>query len=450
MKISFLTTLRFKITLFITTLLLVTATLFTLLTVQTMNRQVMNSLMKRAEALSKSIAAVAPYSILAGDLLAIDNISWRVKEANEDIQYAAVTNSRFEILTHTDMSKIGQVFSRSVADAITETKDGTRIYQIKDEADSFEIQAPMTFNNKQIGNVIIGINRSSLLDARSETLKRIGVGMAVTMLLGLGCILVLSSFITKPIKELSRGVNELKVGRRTKLNIFSHDELGNLTKSFNQMTDLTTRQQERLHSYAQELEDSYVSTVKVLTAAIDARDPYTLGHSTRVAKLAVRIGKAIGFSRQELEDLEIASLFHDVGKLKMPDYILLKNGPLDPEEHRQILAHCEYGAAILGRASSLQKYIPAVRHHHEWFNGEGYPDGLRGDDVPLHAAIIAIADAFDAMTSVRPYKKSFCQDDALQELTRCSGRQFNPWLVEVFQQALASDPVLAEQFSSRG
>ncbi|OGW45153.1 MAG: hypothetical protein A2078_11920 [Nitrospirae bacterium GWC2_57_9] len=447
---SFLTTLRFKITLFITTLLLVTATLFTLLTVQTMNRQVMNSLMKRAEALSKSIAAVAPYSILAGDLLAIDNISWRVKEANEDIQYAAVTNSRFEILTHTDMSKIGQVFSRSVADAITETKDGTRIYQIKDEADSFEIQAPMTFNNKQIGNVIIGINRSSLLDARSETLKRIGVGMAVTMLLGLGCILVLSSFITKPIKELSRGVNELKVGRRTKLNIFSHDELGNLTKSFNQMTDLTTRQQERLHSYAQELEDSYVSTVKVLTAAIDARDPYTLGHSTRVAKLAVRIGKAIGFSRQELEDLEIASLFHDVGKLKMPDYILLKNGPLDPEEHRQILAHCEYGAAILGRASSLQKYIPAVRHHHEWFNGEGYPDGLRGDDVPLHAAIIAIADAFDAMTSVRPYKKSFCQDDALQELTRCSGRQFNPWLVEVFQQALASDPVLAEQFSSRG
>jgi len=261
---------------------------------------------------------------------------------------------------------------------------------------------------------------------------------------------VLSSFITKPIKELSRGVNELKVGRRTKLNIFSHDELGNLTKSFNQMTDLTTRQQERLHSYAQELEDSYVSTVKVLTAAIDARDPYTLGHSTRVAKLAVRIGKAIGFSRQELEDLEIASLFHDVGKLKMPDYILLKNGPLDPEEHRQILAHCEYGAAILGRASSLQKYIPAVRHHHEWFNGEGYPDGLRGDDVPLHAAIIAIADAFDAMTSVRPYKKSFCQDDALQELTRCSGRQFNPWLVEVFQQALASDPVLAEQFSSRG
>jgi len=147
MKISFLTTLRFKITLFITTLLLVTATLFTLLTVQTMN-----SLMKRAEALSKSIAAVAPYSILAGDLLAIDNISWRVKEANEDIQYAAVTNSRFEILTHTDMSKIGQVFSRSVADAITETKDGTRIYQIKDEADSFEIQAPMTFNNKQIGH----------------------------------------------------------------------------------------------------------------------------------------------------------------------------------------------------------------------------------------------------------------------------------------------------------
>jgi putative nucleotidyltransferase with HDIG domain len=279
--------------------------------------------------------------------------------------------------------------------------------------------------------------------------KRIMAGIGFTMLLGIACIIGFSSLITRPIKELSKGIDELKAGRRPKLRIYSGDEFGKLTESFNQITELTTRQQVRLTAYAQELEDSYRSTVKVLTAAIDARDPYTLGHSTRVAKLSVKIGEAIGLSRQELEDLEIASLFHDVGKLKTPDHVLLKDGPLDPMEHRVIISHCEYGAAILGRASSLRRYIPAVKHHHEWFNGKGYPDGLRGNDIPLHAAIIAVADAFDAMTSARPYKYSLSHEDALLELTRFSGSQFNPWLVEVFQKTLDSRAMPANQLSGK-
>jgi putative nucleotidyltransferase with HDIG domain len=220
------------------------------------------------------------------------------------------------------------------------------------------------------------------------------------------------------------------------LHVYSRDELGKLTASFNHMTELASMQQAKLSGYAQELENSYVSTIKVLTAAIDARDPYTLGHSTRVARLALKMGISIGLSEQELEELEIASLFHDVGKLKTPDYLLLKEGPLNDVEHREIAGHCEYGAAILSRASSLQKYIPAVRHHHEWFNGKGYPDGLRGDDIPLQAAIIAIADAFDAMTSDRPYKSPLSHEEALIELKRFSGSQFNPWLVDVFQAVI--------------
>jgi putative nucleotidyltransferase with HDIG domain len=259
----------------------------------------------------------------------------------------------------------------------------------------------------------------------------------------------LSSFITRPIKELARGVEELKQGRQAKLRIYSHDELGNLTASFNQMTELTTKQQNRLGAYATELEEAYVSTVKVLSAAIDARDPYTLGHSTRVATLARSIGEAIGLSHHELEDLEIASLFHDVGKLKTPDCVLLKDGPLDPQEHREISNHSESGAAILSRAPSLQKYIPAVRHHHEWFSGEGYPDGLRGNEIPLHAAIIAVADAFDAMTSARPYKSALSHEEALQELALFAGRQFDPRLVEVLHQVIESAAMPAP-FSSKG
>lgn len=215
------------------------------------------------------------------------------------------------------------------------------------------------------------------------------------------------------------------------------NESPEFAEGFKDMTELKTRQQDDVD----ELEGAYIFTLKVLTAAIDARDPYTLGHSTRVARLALKIGKAVGLSRKELEDLEIAGLFHDVGKLKTPDYVLLKDGPLNPVEQREITSHCDYGAAILTRASSLQKYIPAVRHHHEWYNGEGYPDGLREDEIPLHAAIIAVADAFDAMTSTRPYKSSLTREEAVQELVRFSGTQFNPRLIETFVAMLHAESV---------
>jgi sensor histidine kinase regulating citrate/malate metabolism len=345
-----ISTLKTKISLSIIMLLIVTVFLYTFLMVQIMNRLVQNEIIKRAEALSKSIAGVAPYSILSGDLLGVDNVGWRVKEANSDVEYAAITDSHMKVLAHTETANIGEILLRPLRHAMKETKEGTRVYEGTSGSSSFEIHTPMVFNGKQIGYVILGVNQSVLLDARSKTLKRIVAALGIVTILGIGCILVLSSVITKPINELSRGVDDLKAGRRAKLQVYSHDELGKLTASFNQMAELTTLQQTRLSSYAKELEEAYVSTVKVLTAAIDARDPYTLGHSTRVSRLSVRIGEAIGLSRQELEDLEIASLFHDVGKLKTPDYVLLKDGPLGPAEKSEIFSHCENGAAILSRA----------------------------------------------------------------------------------------------------
>ncbi len=450
MRTTLLSTLRFKIAFFIIILLLITATVFSVITVQTMNRHISEEVIKRAESLCKSMAALAPYSILSSDLLGIDNIVSKAKEANSDVEYVAITSAEMKILAHTDVARRGETLAPYPRTIFKENQDGTRVYEVQPASEKFlEIVAPILFNNKQIGRVIIGINNSVLYHAKAETRRKILAGFGITMLLGIGCIIVLSSVITQPIKELARGVDELKRGRQSKLRIYSHDELGNLTESFNRMTALITNQQARLGTYATELEEAYVSTVTVLSAAIDARDPYTLGHSTRVAKLAMRIGAAIGLSLQELEDLEIASLFHDVGKLKTPDFVLLKAGPLDPQEHREIADHSENGAAILGRAPSLQKYMPAVRHHHEWFNGEGYPDGLRGDDIPLYAAIISVADAFDAMTSARPYKSARSQEEALQELTLFAGRQFNPRIVEVLHQVIES-ATLPAQFSSKG
>ena len=450
MVISLFTSLRFKISVFIVVLLLLTASIFSILTLQTMNRNITEEVIKRAESLCKSTAALAPYSMLANDVLGLDNIVSKVREANRDVEYVAVTDAGMKVLAHTDVSRRDSLFHLASATSILREKmDNTLVYELNAPAvNLFEVYTPIVFNNRQIGNVILGINTSVLIHAQAETRRRIMAGLGITLFLGIGCVIVLSSLLTRPIKELSLGVNELKRGRKSKLRIYAHDELGSLTESFNHMAEMITRQQDQLSISAQELEEAYVSTVKVLAAAIDARDPYTLGHSTRVSQLSVKIGEALGLPHRELEDLEVASLFHDVGKLKTPDYVLLKDGSLNPLEHREMSEHSEHGAAILSRAKSLQKYIPAVRHHHEWFNGEGYPDGLRAEDIPLHAAIITVADSYDAMTSSRPYKLPRAPEEALRELNRYAGKQFDPRIVEAFCRVLATEAALKEPVSN--
>jgi putative nucleotidyltransferase with HDIG domain len=441
------TSLRFKISVFIIALLLITASLFSAITLRIMNRHMMEEVIKRAESLCRSTAALVPYSMLANDVLGIDNIVTKVKEANADVEYVAVTDTSMKILAHTDVDKRDSLFHQASSRTVRDIEDNTHVYELSTSSGSvFEVTSPVFFKNKKIGNVILGINTSVLLLARDETRRNIMAGLAVALLLGIACILVLASFITRPIKELSLGVEGLKRGRTSKLRIYAHDELGSLTESFNHMAEMITRQQAELGLSSQQLEEAYVSTVKVLSAAIDARDPYTLGHSTRVSQLAVKIGKELGLSHQELEDLEVASLFHDVGKLKTPDYVLLKEGPLNSMEHHEMKEHTEHGAAILSRAKSLQKYIPAVRHHHEWFNGEGYPDGLRGEDIPLYASIITVADSYDAMTSSRPYRTPRNPEEALHELNRFAGKQYDPRIVEIFSRIIESTSVLEEQY----
>jgi putative nucleotidyltransferase with HDIG domain len=202
------------------------------------------------------------------------------------------------------------------------------------------------------------------------------------------------------------------------------------------MSKLITDQKRELFNYTQELEEAYISIVKVLAMAIDARDSYTLGHSTRVASHSLMIGQEIGLKKNELEELEVASLFHDVGKLKTPDAILFKNRSLDSTEYDEIRHHAEDGAEILKKVKPLQKYVEPVKHHHEYYNGEGYPDGLDGDGIPLYAAIISIADTYDAMTSSRPYRRALSKEEACKELEKGAGKQFHPELVKAFLRAM--------------
>lgn len=184
------------------------------------------------------------------------------------------------------------------------------------------------------------------------------------------------------------------------------------------------------------LEEFYDEAIRALVAAVEARDPYTRGHSVRVSRYAVMIGEGLGLTPEQLRILRYAGLLHDIGKLAVEDRILRKAGPLTPEEREAIKQHPVVGAAILGSAGSFAALVPAVRHHHERFDGTGYPDGLAGDAIPVEARILAVADAFDAMTSDRPYRPALARDVACERLIRGRGTQFDPEVVDTFLECV--------------
>ncbi|HEY8425232.1 MAG TPA: diguanylate cyclase [Limnochordales bacterium] len=190
---------------------------------------------------------------------------------------------------------------------------------------------------------------------------------------------------------------------------------------------------------ASEGRELYLSSIRSLVAAIDARDPSARGHSQRVAFYSRRIAEVLGMSPEWVERVELAALLHDVGKIGVADSVLRKPGPLDPAERAVMMAHAELGARIVGANPALAELVPLVRHHHEWYSGRGYPDGLKGEAIPLGAAIISVADAFDTMTTGRPYRKASPLEEAMAELRRCAGTQFHPRVVEALAQALAED-----------
>ncbi len=176
---------------------------------------------------------------------------------------------------------------------------------------------------------------------------------------------------------------------------------------------------------------SYKSTVLALSKAIDARDTYTSGHSERVTQISLKIGQALGLSSDKLNTLEIAALFHDVGKIGIPDQILNKPGKLTIEEFNKIKEHPSIGVDILKTIEFLEKTFPMILHHHEKYGG-GYPLGIRGETIPFEARIICVADSYDAMTSDRPYRKGLPPNVAIDELIKFKGIQFDPMIVEAF------------------
>lgn len=193
---------------------------------------------------------------------------------------------------------------------------------------------------------------------------------------------------------------------------------------------------EQLKESQESLEKAYLESIEMLRYTVDAKDTYTRGHSDRVSEYSVLIGKYLGLSDSDLHILKIGGLFHDIGKIGVPDSILQKDSKLSDDEYSQIKNHPSIGKHILSNATIFQDIIPIVYHHHEKYDGHGYPTGLAGEAIPLFARIAAIADAFDAMTSRRSYRDSLPLEKVKEEFQKNSGTQFDPKLVTVFLDIL--------------
>lgn len=192
------------------------------------------------------------------------------------------------------------------------------------------------------------------------------------------------------------------------------------------------KQMHTIREYKSDLEKAYMQTIEILRHVVESRDKETKGHSERVANIAKDLALELQLSADEVEMIHVAGLFHDVGKIGIPDSILLKNGPLTKEEFQTIKGHPAEGERIIVSYAPFKKLLNIVRGHHERYNGTGYPDGLVGEEISLGARIIAVADSFDAMMSNRTYRKGLGFDTAIGELIKCKGSQFDPNIVDAF------------------
>jgi len=429
---------RFKLSL-LTCLLVTTAIVVSSAIVMgIMDTFLLGELVKRGLSLSRGAANAAGYSMLVRDRLSLDNLVAKLKERQEDIIFVAVIDHHGMVAAHSDLLKRGSSFKPEDGTAINKDSDGavatrmTRNGQV-----SYEFMTPIVFAGKEIGQFCLGIDAAALTTAQVAARRKVAVMAVIILFLSVAGTCYIARIFTRPIKKLNDGVFLLKSGSSLEaIAVTQRDELGELTSNFNEMAGVILHQQEKLAEYAHGLEESYFATVKILATSIDARDDYTMQHSTRVAAMSLMVAEELGLGTEEQRDLEVAALVHDLGKIRIPDHILKKAGPLDDNELYRVRHHPRDGADILGYSQALRRFIPAVLYHHEWHNGTGYPEGLKGEEIPLFAAIIALADSYDAMITSRPYRAGLTIEFAIAEIIRCRGTQFDPRITDCFVAAV--------------
>ena len=247
---------------------------------------------------------------------------------------------------------------------------------------------------------------------------------------------VFARTLSNPINRLAAASRALARGDfSARVHVRTRNEIGELAHTFNSMAGEIENYIRRLRQAFEENNELFLGTIRALAQAIDAKDPYTRGHSVRVNRYTMILARGLGLPEADLRDLHVSSLLHDVGKIGIDDSILKKNGRLTDEEYEIIKTHAALGATIMSPIPQMKPVIPGLRHHHERCDGSGYPDGLKRDETPLMARIIAVADTFDAITTVRPYQQPMSFERAVARINELRGDALDERVVDAFNRA---------------
>ena len=273
---------------------------------------------------------------------------------------------------------------------------------------------------------------ASVADMRWQTMRISLVAGFLTILIGI----FFAKKLTHPVRELAGGAHRIASGDFSqRIDVTSRTELGDLGNSFNVMTDQVERFISDLQKSSEENRQLFIGTVKGLAAAIDGKDPYTRGHSERVSRFSVAIAQRMGINDDEVEKIRISALLHDVGKIGIDDNVLKKPAALTDEEYELMKKHPQKGYKIMSQIPAMKEFLPGMYMHHEMVDGKGYPQGLKGDEIPLMGKIVAVADTFDAMTTDRPYQKAMKFEDAVARIESFVNTRYDEGVVAAFTAA---------------
>ena len=395
------------------------------------------------EATSFQVAIVPAGAFrVSGAPLRLDN-----RDVGTLVLGTSLDNAYAEILASLSRAGIvitvnNEVVARTVTEEITRdlvANDGEPAETSRLNGEEYAIRTLLSSGPVRIYS-LISIDKAASAATR-EALKALGSVALGGFVLAAFASLWLARTLTGPIKRVAGDIATMTAARdfgRTLEVAGTSRELDALATAFNElMGGLLTAEAET--------QSAYLGAIRALAAALDARDPYTAGHSERVSALSVLIARQLSLSEAEVDIIRLGALLHDIGKIGVADHILRKPGALSADEFEQIRRHPGLGARILRKVPFLEPHLAIVELHHERPDGKGYPFGLLGDNIPLDARIVHVADAFDAMTSARAYRPARAASVALVELQRYSGSQFDPASVDALRDALAQSSSVPER-----
>ncbi|MGH9321987.1 MAG: HD domain-containing phosphohydrolase [Vicinamibacteria bacterium] len=388
-----------------------------------------------------------PVEGVVSAMVSLKPIEEMVKQKGNDRRSVFVVDASGRLVTHSDPATLYSgvdLSNTAIVKAFQESRgqaSGSENFELAQEGETRrflgtytpigDLSSPLPFLRTLGWGAIVQAEEDAVFFSVREIVKDSVFIAVLAAVLSVVLAVVFAGRLSQPIGKLAESARRLASGDFSQnIDVTSGNEIGEFAETFNFMISEIRRFIERLRKAAEENKQMFMGAVTSLAAAIDAKDPYTAGHSERVAHYSATIAKILRFADEEVENIRIAALMHDVGKIGIQDSILGKAGPLTDEEFAVMKTHPTKGAAIMEHVPQLKSMIPGMKYHHENVDGTGYPDGLKGDQIPLIAKIVSVADTFDAMTTNRPYQKAMDITYVFTRMRSFIGKKFEKHLVE--------------------